>query len=459
MSAASSVSIAAAEALEWLNQYPYGCLEQTTSCAFPFLATDKMLKAGIINEALAASGKGKVELGVRRVLAMQRGGNGFASWVDSNSIWYEVSTFAAHFLALANSPLFTENARKNTLDFLLRRFDRVDSDFQQAYNGYVLALLGNKSKASVMLQKLEYEKQLGGMAKFMYAAALFKLGYAKQALPALNEAMEKLAWNDSNVSWYFGNPAMRKAFVLSIAMEIVPDNPANAKLALELAKSGRKDGSGWGVTGTNAWVTYGLAAYGVHNEPQPTEIEVFANGKSTRAKLEGSQALKGCDRIVNHGPGPLYISARLRGIAKEPASSGSITIHKEYRDSDGNLVTKAKCGDLLTVQLKIRHNGRIGNGVLLDLLPGGFEIENQALATRANVILGENSKYEAQHIEMLEDRYLLFFGDEAGGCNVSYNIRAVIPGKYKIPGTSVDDMYNPDVNGSFATKGVIEITE
>ena len=459
VSVASSVSIAAAEALEWLNQYPYGCLEQTTSCAFPFLATDKMLKAGIIDKTLAASGKGKVELGVRRVLAMQRGSNGFASWIDSNSIWYEVSTFAAHFLALANSPLFTENARNNTVEFLLRRFDNVDTDFQQAYNGYVLALLGNKSKANVMLQKLEYEKQLGGMAKFMYAAALFKLGYAKQVLPALNEALEKLAWNDTNVSWYFSSPAMRKAFVLSIAMEIVPDNPANAKLALELAKSGRKDGSGWGVTGTNAWVTYGLAAYGAYHKPQPTEVEVFANGKSTRTKLEGSQALAGCDRIVNHGPGQLYISARLRGIPKVPASNGSISIHKEYRDSDGNLVTKAKCGDLLTVQLRIRHNGWISNGVLLDLLPGGFEIENQALATRANVALGDNSKYEMQHIEMLEDRYLLFFEDKEGGCNVSYNIRAVIPGKYKIPGASVDDMYNPDVNGTFGTKGIIEITE
>ncbi len=91
--------------LRWLDRYPYGCLEQTTSRAFPLLVYNDLAKqVGI------APDKGvhaRVQEAVDSVLDMQSGAGNFSMWgwgYDAANDW--LSVFALDFLTEAKARNF-----------------------------------------------------------------------------------------------------------------------------------------------------------------------------------------------------------------------------------------------------------------------------------------------------------------------------------------------------------------
>ena len=110
-------------------------------------------------------------------------------------------------------------------------------------------------------------------------------------------------------------------------------------------------------------------------------------------------------------------------------------------------------GDLVRVTLEMETNAPLENAVILDLLPGGFEIENGKLATRQATTEPVDSPkgfthLTATHQEMREDRFLFFGIIPYGKHFVSYNLRAVAKGDYLLPAARLEDMYNPDLSAT-----------
>ncbi|MBR5025495.1 MAG: hypothetical protein IKX48_10535, partial [Victivallales bacterium] len=104
----------------------------------------------------------------------------------------------------------------------------------------------------------------------------------------------------------------------------------------------------------------------------------------------------------------------------------------------------------------------IPNLVFADILPGGMEIEDPTLVTRAAAFTDEQAKeygiLRPKFIERRDDRYLLF-GDlhESGITVITYQARAVTRGKYITPPSLVEAMYAPDLKAIFTTDSVFEI--
>ncbi len=91
--------------LEHLLHYPYGCLEQTTSSAFPLIYVGDIARA--LDPGLLDPKKGHadpaelVQAGLRRIATMQLQGGGFALWQGEQQVHPWGSVYATHFLVEA----------------------------------------------------------------------------------------------------------------------------------------------------------------------------------------------------------------------------------------------------------------------------------------------------------------------------------------------------------------------
>ncbi|WAC07776.1 MAG: hypothetical protein OS130_00825 [Thermodesulfobacteriota bacterium] len=152
---------------------------------------------------------------------------------------------------------------------------------------------------------------------------------------------------------------------------------------------------------------------------------------------------------------PIFYQVTEAGFDKElPAEElkHNLEVQREYCDESGKPVTSVKLGDKLTVHLKVRaiENGSYENIAVVDLLPGGFEVElNPGIerTTRSEGLWGASRlqkiyHWEPQNVDIREDRVVVFgeVSPEVG--EYVYTIRATNQGTYAIPPVFAESMYD-----------------
>ncbi|ECA8075478.1 alpha-2-macroglobulin family protein, partial [Salmonella enterica subsp. enterica serovar Typhimurium] len=85
-----------------LKAYPYGCLEQTTSGLFPALYTNaaQLQSLGITGDS-DEKRRAAVDIGISRILQMQRDNGGFALWDENGAEEPWLTAYAMDFLIRA----------------------------------------------------------------------------------------------------------------------------------------------------------------------------------------------------------------------------------------------------------------------------------------------------------------------------------------------------------------------
>ena len=136
-----------------------------------------------------------------------------------------------------------------------------------------------------------------------------------------------------------------------------------------------------------------------------------------------------------------------------------VSIQRTFYTLDGKpwVVTPLKEGDALIVGIKIEAREAMPDALLVDLLPGGLEIENFNLTDAkqwADVVVAgitlsdRSSAADVQHEEFRDDRYVAALKlDKGQEANLFYLVRAVSPGTYLVPPPMIEDMYRPEVRG------------
>jgi uncharacterized protein YfaS (alpha-2-macroglobulin family) len=145
--------------------------------------------------------------------------------------------------------------------------------------------------------------------------------------------------------------------------------------------------------------------------------------------------------IERKGSDPLFWSFYHAGFSKPDSSlpSQGIEVFKEILDQDGKSINKVKQGDIVTVKLKFRttNETEIPNSAIVDLLPAGFEnVLDQDLAPVGG--LG----YSSDFTNVREDRIVSYGRIIKDVQEFSYRIKAVNTGKFTIPGTLIEDLYD-----------------
>jgi hypothetical protein len=463
-------SLQLGRALDYVVHYPYGCLEQTVSGAFPLLYAGEW--AGQLLPSSRAIGEVEawVPAAIARILSMQQESGGFALWPFERGIEADASLYAVHFLVEAKAAGFDVPAENldEALNWVRGRLDRplpleaTENELilemqERAYQCHVLALAG-RPDAGWNARLREQSARLNFAARSHAAAALLLAGEPRQALP-LMESMA-LPVSRARVPGRLLDSGVRDAaLLLSAWLAVDPQNAAVAQLAQYLREC-QQDGH-WGNTQDNAMalLAFGKLARQLPEKELPFggtltlpggEVRAFSGTNEVSWALEPGQ--NGAVTVKNDGPGKLYFWARHEGVAStpEPERSDNIIIRREFLDAAGDPLDPAELaqGELIVVKLVVNtHGRRLDQLVIEDLLPAGWEIENPNLVVSQQFAWLKQKNERDRHREARDDRMLIFTGAIQGEEYFHYAVRATTPGTYVLPPVVVSGMYEPEIRG------------
>ena len=472
------------EQIKALRAYPYGCLEQTVSGLYPSLYSDaaSLEKLGVEGDT-DAERKRKMEIGIERLLGMQRYNGSFGLWSAEGEEEYWLTAYVTDFLLRARDqgyavpPEPLKKAGERLLRYLQER-DLIEADYSdnlehtrfavQAYAGLVLA---RSQQAPLGALRSLFERRTdarSGLPLVQLAIALQKMGDQPRADQALQAG---LAAGRSDNEWLgdYGSPLRDQALVLALLQENELSKPTLEQRLFTL--SDLLASSSWLSTQErNAVYLAGRNALATPQQPWTAQLQSAGashqlSDTQPALKLAGS-ALSESLTVSSEAQQPLYQQLTLSGYPVRPPAphADTLSIRRQYLGLDGEplKLDTLKSGDLVLVHLAVSAKQRVPDALVVDLLPAGLEIENQNLAQSAasldsagsNVRQWRESMQNAslQHQEFRDDRYVAALKLEGyGSTHLLYLARAVTPGTYKVPPPQVELMYRPNWQAVGAT--------
>ncbi len=458
---ANTPSVNINQAVEYLSRYPYGCLEQTISTAFPFLIMPDIISEfdpDLLNDEILQS---RINSAIIRIQSMQLYDGSFAMWQGQSKTYEWGSVYAAHFLLKAKSVgiNFPEEMLTGVLNYIKQYlasmpvYDSLDDERDdlttKAYAAYILALNGDKP-----LGWLEY---LNENSANMLPSGKIWLAGAQSVIDGKSDALRNLT-NDLNLGAGISNAwrtlesdARNTAILLSLWLDVEPDSGAALELVNRLVKLG-EDGE-WHSTQDNAWVLMSLARFGVEVGVTKGEVKAkLLSGAKTlleysgakTAKLDASEISDSELTIESTGPGTGYYSWTLTGTPRtqpKPEVKG-LNIECSYYDNSGNVIDLRKPvaqGTIIRAILTIKPSVSISNLALNYLLPAGFELDNPRLDD------GDQNISNGIVNDVRDDRLVIFFDRLTREISYGFRLRAVSKGTFAVPQISAFGMYDSSV--------------
>lgn len=484
------------EQIRALKAYPYGCLEQTTSGLYPSLYADAAtLKRLGVDAEPDEQRKRSIELGIERLLSMQRYNGSFGLWGADSDEEYWLTAYVSDFLLRAREQGFgvPEEALKKANERLLRYLQErhlIEVNYSdnanhsrfavQAYAGYVLA---RSQQAPLGALRSLYERRsdaLSGLPLVHLAVALQKMGDQPRADELLTAGLAR--GRESN-NWLadYGSPLRDQALILALLEE--HDLAGNRREERLFNLADEVAGQQW--LSTQERNSLYLAGRNLLSKPEPSWSAALQSGSlafelsnaQPGLKLDGSDLtapLSIRNSASKPGDTPLYQQLTLSGYPSQaPAAGGeNLSIYREYLGMDGEKLdlSNLQSGELVLVHLAVSAQQRVPDALVVDLLPAGLELENQNLAQSSASLDDASSAVKEwresmqnaaiKHQEFRGDRYVAAL--DVNGYDTThllYLARAVTPGSYRVPPPQVESMYRPNWQALGTTPGRLVVKE
>ena len=446
-------------ALKYLIEYPYGCVEQTTSTVYPLLYLKEVLPVLDQNQFSATRIDHNVQAGIERLFSMQTFSGGFGMWQGNSEPFDFGTVYAMEFLAEAQKAGYAvpKDDFRDALDYLEKivsgksKDEGADDDLK-SHALYVLAKAG-RVKSSWIRRLEEKKADLSEFGKLYLAGSLALMGDKKAMSEMIGTSFSEKAFSSSEEGEFRVIPS---ALALSVFMDMDPENPLVPVLVKRLEglmKSGQ-----WGTTQNNAQALLGLGKYTRYLKSQPQNFtgRVLAGGKPVGTfddkngiALNGAE-LSGEDITLEvTGVGNAYYywtSAGVPASGKVEERDSGLEARRSFLNSAGKPIdlTKLRQGDVVVVDISLESALNCKNVVLVDLLPAGLEVENPRLVASDTSDLSEKDMIDPQKIDIRDDR-ILVFTDVANLAHYRYVARAVTPGRFKLPAVNAECMYDPSI--------------
>jgi len=458
------------EAVESLLNYPYGCLEQTTSSLLPWYTMNDLgrvipgLKADPekINETIVR--------GIERILSFQVSGGGLSYWPGEGNAALWPSAYAA--IALA------EGVDGGYLPGDDQRLDKLAGFLSQSLRGtgedkltqselaartmaaYALARLGRPEPA---YHEALYAKRgaMGAETRLFLALALAESGGAPEQIATLQK--EAREW-DSKV-WFGSRDRLEALQLLTDVRRGATDEEMNEAFTRLLRE--RRNGQ-WLNTQANAWAMLASVAFDetlqgeveqvtAHIDIDGVEEEITLTNEepTVRRAFDGSRVDPKAVAVTPGGEGMVFgdvqVAAYVPGSSERLDQHGLTVVRTYEKILPGGERVPAEnleVGDKVLVTLQVTASRPGTYAALSDPLPALFEAINPNFATQQT---GDNvGSWTAfnSHRELREDR-ALFFADRlpSGPQTVRYLARVRQAGEATAPPTRVEFMYDPIVYG------------
>ncbi|MEH6486076.1 MULTISPECIES: alpha-2-macroglobulin [Pseudomonas] len=465
------------EQIRALKAYPYGCLEQTASGLYPSLYADAAIikRLGLETEP-DEQRKRSIELGIERLLSMQRYNGSFGLWGADSDEEYWLTAYVTDFLLRAREQGFAvpEEAMKKANERLLRYVQErnlIDVGYSQsldhtrfavqAYAGFVLA---RSQQAPLGALRNLYDRRSdaeSGLPLVQLAIALQKMGDQPRADDALRAGLSRQRDSERWLGDY-GSQLRDQALIMALLEEY--DLAPTVREARLFTLADELAAQRWLSTQErNALYLAGRNLLSNPEQPWQAQLQSgslafeLSNAQSA-IKLDGKDLAEPLT-LSSASEQPLYQQLTLSGYPRNaPVAGGeNLSIGRDYLDMQGQPLNleELDSGQLVLVHLVVAAKERVPDALVVDLLPAGLELENQNLAQSAASLEDASSETKEwlqsmqnanlKHQEFRGDRYVAALDlDGYGSTHLLYLARAVTPGSYRVPPPQVESMYRPN---------------
>lgn len=452
--------------LSYLITYPYGCLEQTVSSAFPQLYLSKVFQLGKAkNEEMTKNVKAAID----RLKLFRTSEGGFSYW-PNGEMNHWANNYVGHFLLEAKSAGY--NVPQNMLDSWLKLQKKLaDGWSPKAYNlGYYEWESMNTQAYRLFTLALAQSPNMGAMNRLREtpnleyeAAALLASAYA---LSGKSEAVKKLLFpsvikeRKYQISGYtFGSDLRDKAILLQ-AYIFSKQNVQAANLFQIICK--QLNNNDWYSTQTLSFALSSIVKFIGDNKPggglnfsyqldNSKEVLVSTKEPMMLINLPVNQSGVSKLNIKNKDKNGLFWKLSKTGqpaAGNETAKSSNLYMEIKYFNTKGASLdpSKLKRGEDFIVEVTISNPGLLGfkydNMALQQIFPPGWEINNNRLSNADYIKTNNKINYQ----DIRDDRVSSFFDlNIRNTVKVSIQLTATYPGKYYLPGFLCQAMYDNSI--------------
>ena len=499
LTAASTAMVGLRESVNYLFEYPYGCLEQRLSRTLPMILAGDLVDAFKLQALKNGENYRNVaQAGLDEIPRYQTSDGGFALWAGQSYSWDYISGLTLYTMARAKQNNFDVNKKvfdraKNYGNEQLRREFSASERMSERSFHYTRALLlhalvlSDEKPEDYLTYLFENREKLSldGQCHLLRAAFLLKKTPMVATMQA--ELMNKVKvdptmahFEDTNTQelwWCYYSTARTTALCLQALVETRASFPM-AENVVKWLMAERKLGR-WRTTQENGVVFEALTTYfRAYEKDVPNfnaEIRVAGEkilqeafqGRTTDVRRTEAALTRFAQQkdlaveISKKGPGRFYYGMRMTYFPLKPGPSRDegITIKKEIqRLATTNGVSAAyHPGEVVQIVLRVIIPQERHFVVVDDPLPAGFEAINPRLLTSSTEHQDYQSeeeyswwRYGFDHVEKRDDRVLLFATWLSPGEHVyKYQARVTTPGTFMLPSTHAEAMYTPEVFGRF----------
>ena len=458
--------------LNYLIEYPHGCIEQTTSAVFPQLVLNQLTD---LDDYKKAQVDKNVKAGIAKLQNFQRPDGGFSYWPGGNESDEWGTNYAGHFLTEAQSSGYFVS------EYLLQQWKNYQrgkanswvpsttnfygGDLTQSYRLYTLALA--KAPELGAMNRLKEFKYLSAEAKWRLAAAYKLAGQDNTALDLISGLPTSFDPRPSP-GITFGSDLRDQAMVLE-TLTIMGRKAKASELLPTIAARLSQDY--WYSTQTTAYALIAIARYCGKN---PSGAKIIANGSIDGKAMDINSASyirqvpvlfkNAASNIVlnNKGSNTLYVRLVTQG---QPLAGDSLKVNNNpavlnmsvsYVSQDGKAIdiSNLSQGTDFVAKVVIKNPGKRGwyrQMALSQIFPSGWEILNARMLGGEGAFKSSSSTYQ----DIRDDRVYTYF-DLGTTETLTYYVQlnASYLGRYFLPGTYCEAMYDNSISAGVNGKWV-----
>jgi uncharacterized protein YfaS (alpha-2-macroglobulin family) len=499
------------EALNYLLDYPYGCLEQRTAKLLPLIAFGEYLGAFDLESPVKEPRK-TAEEELAFIAKNQLPNGSFPYWPGSVFGNYFVTLRTAHILAMAKAKGYRVPSGLN-VPAMLRYINFPGEDFNpnrdfflKGYSLWVRVMHGEKIGSEIR-DFLNRKDELG-IAGYSFAGlAAHELGMKDLAAGARDRIKQFIRPGTRSLDLsdtyerggnFWGADTDSYALALMLYHALSPGDDMTSRLSAALLQRQRR--GIWSNTASSYWavLAFGRIADAESGEGTAMQARAALGGETLlNAEFQSHAApplsqswafsappLAGLGRdaalplrIERDGAGRLFYSASLRyGLPAEIAGQRDegLGVFTETSDADGNRVTGPLVPGATYTRRVVVSSSRDRNFVALRApVPSGAEIVDASFVTSSTRPPAEGGEEDGERgrgaaydpyawedappVRFIMDDEIRFHWDAfpAGMREVEFRFRAVMPGVYPTPPSQAECMYEPEVFGRSAGELVI----
>ncbi len=390
-------SISLEKRMDYLLNYPHGCSEQVTSCAFPQL----WLKDIADNDAgVAEKSSSNIKKAINKLISRQMINGGIVMWPGSYQADNWITSYTGHFMLEAERLGYniTSGFKQKWISYQKKtaqewRYDtrHKQSANDQAYRLFTLALAGQPEKGA--MNRLRESAEIPQLSRWFLAAAYATTGRPEAAGDLLD--MRSITTEPEYHYYYYGSPIRDKAIIL-YTLTLMKNEEQALVILKEICDNISQDT--WYSTQSLAW---GLFSYMKWINMLPSDkdsqakVNISFNGEKSDQIIRQKQLFSKDLKIIsdvnslsveNSSESPVYVTLVRKGIplrSDVTREEKGLKMEIDYMDMDlrpldhKNLVQGTDF--MMVVTVTNSTFSRVENIALTEMVPSGWEIQNTRL--------------------------------------------------------------------------------